>query len=269
MTDFFSHSVSERLQQAVELIGQAGKMALRAFQQISPEQIQYKGPQDFLTQTDTEIEIYLKQQLRQHFPMDEVLGEETGGELSDSMWVLDPIDGTANFARGIPHFCLALAYLLQGKTQFGIILDPCHQDLYIAQLGRGATLNGRPVRVSATETFSVASLELGWSARIANARYLSLLDGLMRAGGNVRRGACGALGLAWVATGRTDAYLELHMNPWDCLAGMLLVSEAGGAINDYLAAGGLERGGKVVVSNRALAGQIGHIADVPLKISHD
>lgn len=111
---------------------------------MTPEQIGYKGPQDFLTATDLAIERLLRESITRQFPDDALLGEEQGGSIGDDTWVMDPIDGTANFARGIPHFCVVLAFVSQQQTRFGIIYDPIHDELFVARQGLGATLNGVP-----------------------------------------------------------------------------------------------------------------------------
>lgn len=139
---------------------------------------------------------------------------------------MDPIDGTANFVRGIAHFCVSIAFVLDGAIRLGAILQPTLGELHFARLGRGATLNGRAIRVAETHRVADASGEIGWSTRIPDAANLGIVGATL--GASVRRAGSGALGLAYVADGRSDAYAELHMNSWDALAGLLIVAEAGG-----------------------------------------
>ena len=237
-----------RLAAGIAMVREAGQLARQAFAAMTPEQIGYKGPQDFLTATDLVVERLLRESIARQFPDDALLGEEQGGCIGEHTWVMDPIDGTANFARGIPHFCVVLAFVSQRQTQFGIIYDPIHDELFVARQGRGATRNGVPIRVASTADFSIANLELGWSARRPTQLYLKTLTELLALGGNVRRSACGALALAYVACGRTDGYIELHMNPWDCLAGLLLVQEAGGITTDLTADADWQLGGPVLAA---------------------
>lgn len=234
-----------------ELVREAGALAQAAFS--SPASFEMKGPQDFLTATDSAVESLLRARIAASFPKDGFLGEESGGVASDPVWVVDPIDGTANFARRIPHYCISVALVAGGETRLGAIYDPAHDELYLARRGRGATRDGRPIRVAATRLAEAACVELGWSTRVANGTYLGVLGKILAAGANVRRAATGALGLAYVADGRSDAYGELHMHPWDCLAGLLLVEEAGGAVCAFLDHGGLEHGGPVLAAAPGVA----------------
>ena len=244
----YEDALTARLEAGIAMVREAGQLARQAFATMTPEQIGYKGPQDFLTATDLAIERLLRESITRQFPDDALLGEEQGGSIGDDTWVMDPIDGTANFARGIPHFCVVLAFVSQQQTRFGIIYDPIHDELFVARQGLGATLNGVPLRVATTADFSVANLELGWNARRPTSLYLQTLSELLDLGGNVRRSACGALALAYVACGRTDGYIELHMNPWDCLAGLLLVREAGGVTTDLTAKADWPLGGTVLAA---------------------
>ena len=249
-TELFNHeeALAVRLAAGIAMAREAGLLARQAFERMTPEQIRFKGPQDFLTATDLAVEQFLRESIVRQFPEDAILGEELGGGIGEQTWVMDPIDGTANFARGIPHFCIVLAFVSQQQTRFGIIYDPIHDEMYVARQGGGATCNGKPLRVAPTQHFTAANIELGWSLRRSNADYLQTLHRLLAAGGNVRRSACGALALAYVACGRTDGYIELHMNPWDCLAGLLLVQEAGGITTDLTADADWPQGGAVLAA---------------------
>lgn len=226
-----------------------------------------KGPQDFVSAADTAVEQLLKERLLGAFPSDAFLGEETGGTAGDSLWVVDPIDGTANFVRGLPHFCVSAALLAGGRMTLGAILDPVLNELYFARAGGGATRNGEPIAAAPTTSMREATVEIGWSTRVADARYLALLTRVLGAGAAVRRGGSGALALAYVADGRTDAYAELHINAWDCLAGLLIVQEAGGRISPFLEEGGLAHGGSILASAPGLAAQMSELTSIPLEQS--
>lgn len=221
----------ERREAALQrIILDAGDTALRYFRSRQPGEFSLKGHQDFLTEADTLVERQIRQAIGDAFPEDALLGEETGASASDAsrLWVIDPIDGTANFARGIEHFCVAIAFVRQGVTELGAIYNPATQELYLARRDRYAQKNGRALHIAQTDNVRNATFELGWSTRVTQQRYLDVMTALLGLGANVRRGASGALALAWVAEGRTDGYAELHMNAWDSLAGLLLVHEAGG-----------------------------------------
>jgi myo-inositol-1(or 4)-monophosphatase len=232
---------------------EAGTLALAAFRDRSqlPSHT-FKGHQDYLTATDAEVERLVRNRIAAAFPADSVFGEEAGGNFGSDTWVVDPIDGTANFARGIPHFCISIAFVQNGRTELGVIYQPATDELYTARRGGGAVLNGRTISVSGMVTISQAIVEAGWSTRRPLGAYIALVERLFAAGAQVQRAGSGALGLAYVADGRLDAYCELHTNAWDALAGLLLVEEAGGAINDFLANDGLRRGNPVLACTPAL-----------------
>lgn len=243
---------------------EAGQIALGGFRRRTMTEIGMKGDQDFLTETDALVERFLKERIAEAFPEDAFLGEETGGDVEPrSVWVVDPIDGTANFARAIPHFCVAIAYVRDGRTELGAIHAPATGELWFARRGQGATCNGQPIRVSGTDRFSSASVELGWNQRRPQEAYLDTLTRLLGYGTNVRRAASGALGLAYVADGRSDAYVELHMNPWDCLAGLLLAAEAGARVS-VVNQGMLRAGDAVLAAVPALALAISEASGIPL-----
>lgn len=233
-----------------DLARSAGAIASVGFKE---RRFEMKGPQDFITETDGAIEAHVRSALSEAFPEDGFLGEETGHQAGSNIWVVDPIDGTANFARGIPHYCIAIAFVCDNRAELGLIYNPSLDDLYFARRGRGAVLNGAPIRVAGTTSFERATVELGWSNRRSNDRYLAIFAALLESGANVRRAGSGALGLSYVADGRSDAYAEMHMNPWDCVAGLLLVKEAGGVVGPYLRDGGLLKGGPVIASAPGVA----------------
>lgn len=252
-----------------ELVREAADLARAGFARQAGQTVSMKGPQDYLTETDGQVESHLKARIAATFPEDGFLGEEGGGEPGGQAWVVDPIDGTANFARSIPHFCVAIAFVAAGEVQLGAIVNPVLDEVYLARLGRGASLNGKPIRVSATADITATSFEMGWSNRRPLARYIGALNALYEAGSNVRRGACGALGLAYVADGRSDGYAELHMNSWDCLAGLLLVREAGGVTGPFLSLGGLLAGAPVLAAAPGVAGVLSEATGIPLLAGPD
>jgi myo-inositol-1(or 4)-monophosphatase len=223
-----------------------------------------KGPQDFLTETDGRVEAHIRGALAAAFPGDGFLGEESGGEAATRIWVVDPIDGTANFTRGIPHFCTSIAFMDRGVVEIGGIANPASGEVYFARRGRGATRDGKAIHVAATDLFDRASVEFGWSPRLPNSIYVERLAAILATGANVRRSGSGALALAYVADGRQDAYVELHINAWDCLAGLLLVREAGGLVNDFLAGDGLMRGNPVLAAAPGIADGISRATGIQL-----
>src|SRR3954463_16509711 len=144
---------------------EAGVLARRGFRSRPRSKMpDFKGHQDFLTATDAEVEELISRRLRETFPNDEFFGEEGGGTFERDVWVVDPIDGTANFARGIPHFAISIAFVRDGRTEIGVIYNVMHAELYTAQRGRGAILNGEPIKVSGLSDMRQATVEAGWSS---------------------------------------------------------------------------------------------------------
>ena len=256
--------LEDRLTLACAVAREAGAVAREAFALAPQSRARvFKGPQDYTLASDAEVERVIRERLITAFSKDSFFGEESGGDFGRDVWVVDPIDGTANFARGIPHFCISIAFVRDLQTEVGVIYQPATDELYVARRGGGATLNGRPIRVSGLTDPRQAMIEVGWSTRRPSAPYIALVDHLYRVGAQVRRAGSGTLGLAYVADGRTDAYCELHMNSWDVLAGLLLVEEAGGYVNDFLAEDGLRRGNAVLGCTPALKGLVAEAMHLP------
>jgi myo-inositol-1(or 4)-monophosphatase len=251
----------ERLAFAGALAREAGRMAHAAFGRSATTM---KGRHDVVTEMDAALERHIRAAILRAFPGDAVIGEEEGGAASERLWIVDPIDGTANYARGIPHYCVSIGYLDGGEPAIGAIHDPSHDWLYTAARGRGAFLNGAPMRVSACDDVAAATVECGWSTRRPNADYIALVERVLAAGGQFRRAGSGALGLADVAAGRSEAYCELHINSWDCAAGIVLVREAGGFTNDFFAPGGVERGNPLLATNAALCAKLADVVGIPI-----
>lgn len=163
----------------------SGEIARAGFARTDRD-IRMKGPQDFLTETDMAVEAHVRACVADAFPGDGVLGEEGGGGPAADLWVVDPIDGTANFARGLPHFCVAIAFVSGGETRLGAIYDPSRDELYRARAGRGASRNDQPIRVSATTDPTRAAVEFGCSPSVPRPQYIAGVTALLGRGS-----ACG------------------------------------------------------------------------------
>ncbi|UCH16988.1 MAG: inositol monophosphatase [Burkholderiales bacterium] len=250
----------DRLEFCRTLARDAGRLAHSAFGRSATSM---KGRHDVLTEMDGEVERFIRAALASRFPDDAVIGEEQGGDGGERLWLIDPIDGTANFARGIPHYCVSIGYLEHLVPTVGAIYDPCHDWLYSAERGRGAWLNGERLAVSPCAELTSATVECGWSTRRAAADYVALMGRVLGAGCAIRRAGSGALGLADVAAGRVEGYCELHINAWDCAAGILLVTEAGGWANDFFAGRGLTDGNPLIATNRALCDALAAVIELP------
>lgn len=258
-------SLKERATVLRDAVVEAGRLARQFFDDRSRLAVVEKGPQDLVTEADSAVEQLLAARFSSAFPLDGFLGEETGLRVGAGLWVVDPIDGTANFVRGIPDFCVTAAFVEGGSIELGATFNPVTEELYLARRGCGATHNGTPIAVAPTQTLFEASVEAGWSTRVPNADYLRCLSLMFNAGAHVRRGASGALGLAYVADGRSDAYVELHINAWDCAAGLLFVQEAGGRVSPFLAVDGLRKGGPVLAATDGIADALADLIGIPLE----
>jgi myo-inositol-1(or 4)-monophosphatase len=233
-----------------------GRLAMRYFSDRDALKISMKGAQDWLTAADGAVEARFRALIAEAFPSDGVMGEELGGGASDRLWIIDPIDGTANFARGDRMWCVSIGFVLNGRPEIGIIHAPALEETYLARRGGGATMNGAPIRVAPSTDIARASIEVGWSPRRPLETYLGAVDRLFRTGASAKRGASGAMGLAHVANGRTDAYLEAHINAWDVAAGLVIAAEAGATLNDFCAGNWLDEGNPIMAATPALAGRI-------------
>ena len=257
--------MTELMNAVEEVVRAAGELMRAAFDAPHRPAYSLKGQQDYLTVTDGAVEQFVRDEIARRFPGDAVLGEEAGGLVDGPrLWIVDPIDGTANFARQIPHFCISLGLMVNGQLQAGAIYEPMHDELYIAQQGEGAWLNGERMLVSTVAQLSASTVEIGWSSRLPVQTYLDLAGKAAHAGCSVRRAGSGALGLAYVAAGRCEGYAEAHINAWDVAAGLLLVTEAGGKVNDFWAADGLNVGNEVLATNQALASELSVLTSIEL-----
>lgn len=203
-----------------------------------------KGAQDFVTAADGATERFIRERLARDFPGEAILGEEMGGEADGTgpLWVLDPIDGTANFARGGDRWCVSIGLVRGGRAVAGAIARHRPGEVFAAAEGHGATLNGAPIRAAPTADIARAIIEAGWSLRRPVAQFHALSERIMATGAGLRCGGSGALGLVEAAAGRLDGYLELHINAWDAAAAIAIAREAGCWTSgfdsgDWLAAG--------------------------------
>jgi myo-inositol-1(or 4)-monophosphatase len=191
---------------------------------------------DLVTQADKESEDAIIKLIRRAFPDHAILAEESGASAntSEHRWIIDPLDGTTNFAHGFPAFCVSIAYEHRGRVQFGLVFDALHKDMFTARRGKGATLNGKPMRVSKAKTLATSLVATGfpYDRRERRRFYLCFWEDMMTRVEGVRRAGSAALDLASVASGRLDGFWEFGLKAWDVAAGSLLVKEAGGTITN-------------------------------------
>ncbi len=209
---------------------------------------------DLVTEADREAEAAIIETITRAFPTHAILAEESGASAiaSDHRWIIDPLDGTTNFAHGFPMFNVSIAYERKGRVEFGIVFDALRRECFSAARGRGARLNGKPIHVTKTAMLSSALIATGfpYDRRERRRFYLCFWEAFMMRTQGVRRTGAAALDLCNVACGRTDAFWEFGLKPWDVAAGSLIVSEAGGSASNMDGTLLDLGGGNIVASNR-------------------
>jgi myo-inositol-1(or 4)-monophosphatase len=250
--------LDHRLRVAEAVVREAGRVAADHFSRRELLSVHRKGAQDLVSEADRACEDLIVAGLTRLFPKDGFLGEERGSRNleADAIWIIDPIDGTHNFLTGIPFWCVSVGLVVGGELALGVIYHPVAAELYAARKGGGAFLNGHTIKVSGESDLTRARIGIGFSYRRPVAPHVRAIDGLLSAGCEYLRLGSGALGLAFTAAGRLDGYWERHINSWDAAAGLVLVSEAGGYANDFLAGDGLNQGNELLVATPSLVAQL-------------
>lgn len=244
---------------ATELIDEAARLALDYFGRVGELEVRSKGVQDMATEADLAVEQLIRSRLEAAFPGDGFLGEETGQASvgASGLWVVDPIDGTQPFLSGLSSWCVSIAYVRDGTVVFGLVKNPVTDELFAGGQWFAATRNGDPIRPHPGRSVADGLTYLGASPRIGADRLVPVLDRLLRADGMFVRGGSGALGLCDVACGRLIGYVEPHINSWDCLGAVAVLTAAGCRVNDFLAApGALLEGTRIVAAPPAVFDQL-------------
>jgi len=232
------------LQIAIAIAHEAGAVVREAFPQTALTQVGLKGAVNPVTETDIAAENLIITRLHDAFPAHRFYAEESGGDEWRSpgtpIWLIDPLDGTVNFAHGFPHIGISLALLVDGGLAVGVIYDPLRDETFAASAGGGATRNGQPIHVSPVERLADAFLATGfpYDRRTAVDNNTQRLDHFLRRSHGVRRAGAAVLDLSYVACGRLDGFWEKGLHPWDVAAASLIVQEAGGRVTDF--GGGLD-----------------------------
>ncbi|MDX1541701.1 MAG: inositol monophosphatase [Geminicoccaceae bacterium] len=243
------HDLARRAQAAAATIREAGRLARRHFERRDRLEIEFKGMQDLVSLADRATEDLIRARLGEAFPDDAFVGEEGGGEDAPpgtGQWVIDPIDGTMNFLRGLPYWSVVIAYVKDRDVLLGLTYDPVHDELYAAEKGRGAFRNGERIRVSGTTDPRSAVLGQTFSFKMEIEPYVRTLKNVLGAGADHRRLGSTALMMCHVADGRLDGCITLRCSSWDVIAGLRLVLEAGGEASDWFeSAGSLTAPGSV------------------------
>ena len=197
----------------------------------------YKGDLNLVTQIDTLSEQTIVSEIRKHFRNHQILAEEGHHYESASpyRWIIDPLDGTTNYAHRFPYFCVSIGVELEGSILLGVIYDPVRKELFVAEKGKGATLNSKSIRVSPIKNLNESLLVTGFAYNVRTAvnNNLNHFSHFVKKAQAVRRMGSAALDLCYVASGRFDGFWELNLKPWDTAAGSLILTEAGGTTSDF------------------------------------
>jgi myo-inositol-1(or 4)-monophosphatase len=233
----------------------------RDFNELENLQVSQKGPGDFVTHADKRTEQILIEELTKARPGYGFLGEEGGGiEGKDKThrFIIDPIDGTSNFLHGIPHFAISIALEREGQLVSGLVYNPITEEMFTAEKGSGAWLNGKRLRVAARKEMAPALFATGlpFANRPHQARALAETGLVMAATSGIRRFGAASLDLAWTAAGRIDGFWEHDINLWDTAAGIVLVREAGGIVSDFHGRTEGLKGDDIVCANEHLHPQL-------------
>ena len=215
-------SISANLNIMIKAAEKASKSVIRDFGEVEKLQVSKKGPYDFVTKTDKHVEKILIEELSKTKKNYSFITEETGtikNKDKDNIWIIDPIDGTTNFLHGIPHFAICIAHQSNDEIISGLIFDPIKDEMFFAEKDKGAFLNNQRLRVSKKNSLD-------------DCLFSSNHEGVKFSDLNMRYSGCAALDLAYVASGRLDGFFHNKINLWDIAAGVLMVKEAGGLVND-------------------------------------
>ena len=222
----------------------AGRAARDHFDRRRDLAIELKGDQDLVSAADRDVERALVDRLRAAFPSDAVLGEEHGQQGEGRVcWVLDPIDGTNNFLRGVSFWCVSVGLLVDLVPTLGFVYDPIRDEMFTARRGHGAFCNGRAMQASAAEPRR-ARVNLGFNFKQSPGLFADVVTGLVSQGVEFARYGSAAMSLAYVADGRLEGFWESRVNSWDVCAGLVLAREAGAVVDDFYAGEGPAKAGR-------------------------
>ena len=246
---------------ALEAAGKAGKILKKGLQ--GKIEVSYKGDLNLVTNIDTRSEQAIVAVISCAFPKHQVMAEEGHGqkEPSSFRWIIDPLDGTTNYAHAFPFFCVSIALEIKGKVVLGVVNDPIRKELFFAEKGKGAFLNGHPISVSTVEKLSKSLLVTGFAYDIRTdpANNFNHFINLSMNAQAVRRTGSAALDLCYVAAGRLDGFWELKLHAWDTAAGSLILQEAGGKVTDFSGNPYSIYDSEILATNRKIHEEMSHL----------
>ena len=253
---------------AWEAASVAGTLIRRRWQE--PQRIDYKGAIDLVTSVDRESEREMVRVLHNYFPTHSILAEEETdwvGTEDSHRWIIDPLDGTTNFAHGYPQFCVSIALEYRSEVMLGLVYDPLRDECFKAVKREGASLNGAPIKISGVKELDKALLATGfpYDRREKADFYLGFFKAFLTRCQGIRRNGSAALDLCYLACGRIDGFWELSLKPWDTAAGSLIVAEAGGKLSDFSGNDFSIRGNETLASNGIIHSEMAEITSATLK----
>lgn len=245
---------------AVQATYNAGSIIQQDSRNLERIKIDRKGHNDFVTEVDKKAEQAIIQTILKAFPNHNIMSEEEGSinNNSDTTWIIDPIDGTTNFIHGHPQYCISIAVKHEDKITHGAIYDPNRNDIFTAEVGKGAQLNGSRIRVSRMSSLADSLLATGFPTYDMSLldRYMKIFREMLESTAGQRRAGSAALDLAYVAAGMVDGFWEFNLKPWDIAAGYLMVKEAGGLICDFDGGQNMLESGNIIAANPKLISPI-------------
>ncbi|KLN96789.1 inositol-1-monophosphatase [Moellerella wisconsensis] len=239
---------------AIRAARKAGNKIAQNYENPSNIQVTQKGMNDFVTNVDRDSERLIIDIIHKSYPDHTIITEESGelsGKDQDIQWVIDPLDGTTNFTKRLPHFSVSIAVRVKGRTEVAVVYDPMRNELFSAVRGQGAQLNGYRLRSSDVRELEGTIIATGFPFKLKqhSAVYMKIMTKLFESCADFRRTGSAALDLAYVAAGRVDGYFEIGLKPWDFLAGELIVREAGGIVTDFVGGHNYIASGNIVAGN--------------------
>lgn len=252
---------------AIRAARKAGNHIAKSLENTDKIQSSQKGSNDFVTNVDQEAEAMIIDVIKSAYPEHCIVAEESGvteGKDKEVQWIIDPLDGTTNFIRGIPHVSVSIAVKLKGKTEVACVYDPIQNELFTARRGSGAQLNNSRIRVKPLKDLNGTLLATGFpfKQKQYSESYLKIITSLFTECADFRRTGSAALDLCYVAAGRVDGYFELGLKPWDMAAGELIAREAGAIVTDFAGGTNYMQSGNIVTSSaKGVKALLNHIRE--------
>lgn len=239
---------------AVRAARGAGQLIVKNFAEPEKVETMQKGMNDLVTNIDREAEQIIIQTIKKSYPDHCFIAEESGvtnGTDADYQWVIDPLDGTTNFVKGIPHFAVSIALKVKGRAEVAVVFDPIRNELFTASRGSGAQLNGYRMRCGTARDLSGTVLGTAFPHRQRHhyQSYLTMFNAIFQECADIRRAGAASLDLVYVAAGRLDGYWEIGLKPWDSAAGELIAREAGALVTDFGGGHNYDKSGNIVCGN--------------------